>query len=127
MLIVIGIIIILFTVFNIYGVFSKRSKPIQFFNFSGVSINTGEIISQNMPELTEELAEYASDKSNTSEETEIIPPDLINDTSNLVAHLVLMSFILNAGFKLSSIGTMLARPIVVKIKTKNTSAVNSSK
>lgn len=116
-----GIVIIFSTVINIYRVFTKQSEPIQIFNFSGISINPSQLQPDSMADLPDEISKNLPDQIKMPQETQIIQPELLNNTSNLVAHLVLMGFILNAGYKLASIGTMMARPIVVKLKSQEQS------
>jgi len=48
-----------------------------------------------------------------------IPTTTISAPLNSFAHLVLMMFIGSIGFKISSLGTMLVRPVIVKLKAKN--------
>ncbi|MBU0569957.1 hypothetical protein KKB40_04215, partial [Patescibacteria group bacterium] len=48
--------------------------------------------------------------------SELVKPELINQPLNLSAHLFLMSFLVNAGFKIASLGNQLLRPIRVKLK-----------
>lgn len=91
----VGILLILFTAFNIISVFTGSAKPVQMFNFEGIGVNTSDL------------------------DLDLVSPDLINQTSNLFAHIFLMGFISTVGFKLASLGTMLVRPIVVKVKEAN--------
>ncbi len=110
-LLIIGILVIVFSGVNVWGVFTKKTQPVQLFNFKGVSLDLGGVISQSLPQEAKGLVK-------PSVPTEIIPPDLINDSSNIFAHLVLMGFIASIGFKLASLGVMMVRPIVVKLKAK---------
>ena len=91
-LLVCGIAIILFTAFNVYFVFTKQAQPIQLFNFPAVSL---DLIPGAKP-------------------TEILPADVLNQSSNIFAHLLLMGFMASIGQKLATLGVQLVRPIVVK-------------
>lgn len=51
-------------------------------------------------------------------EQEFISSDMINKPLNLLAHLMLMGFISNIGYKFASLGINFVRPIVVKLKRK---------
>lgn len=104
-LLAVGILIIAITAINIISVFTGNVEPVQLFNFEGIGINTKELVGDAMPVANQEL--------------DLISPDMLNDTSNLFAHIFLMGFISTVGFKIASLGTMLVRPIVVKVKEAN--------
>ena len=91
-----GIIIIFFSAYNIYQVFTKQTQPIQLFAGEGIKV---EIPGSKTP-------------------SELIPADQLNDISNLTAHYFLMSFLVSIGFKISSLGVQLLRPIEVKLNNK---------
>ncbi|OIO14865.1 hypothetical protein COV53_06940 [Candidatus Gottesmanbacteria bacterium CG11_big_fil_rev_8_21_14_0_20_37_11] len=113
-LIVLGLIIILLSTLNVYNVFTNRGEPIKLFNFSGISLNPTQMISNNLPpEATKIITQ------NQSNNVELIPADMLNKTSNIGAHLLLMGFLISVGFKISSLGTMLVRPIIIKLKQQN--------
>jgi hypothetical protein len=102
-----GIVIILFSGFSVYGVFSKKTKPVQFFSIGTLPIEI-PIAGQN---VDKEIDGAGID----------IPMEVIQDPLNSFAHLALMMFIGGVGFKISSLGTMLVRPVVVKLKSKESS------
>ena len=91
-----GLIIIFYSAFSIYQVFTKQSQPIQLFSGEGIKV---EIPGSKAP-------------------SELIPADQLNEISNLTAHYLLMSFLVSIGFKISSLGVQLLRPIEVKLATK---------
>ena len=93
-LLICGIAIILFSAFNVVFVFTKQAQPIQLFNFPPVALS---VVPGTKP-------------------TELVSADLINQSSNIFAHLMLMGFIASVGEKLASLGVQLVRPIVVKSK-----------
>jgi hypothetical protein len=95
-----GILLILFSGYSVYSVFTKRAQPTQLFNFEGISLN----VSQPIPGVKE------------VPKTELISGNILNDSSNIFAHLFLMGFVAATGYKLASIGAMLVRPIKVKLK-----------
>lgn len=103
-----GIIIILFSGYSVYGVFSKNIKPVQFFTIGDVSIEI-PIAGQNV------------DKEINGGGIGL-PTEVIQDPLNSFAHLALMMFIGGVGFKIASLGTMLVRPVVVKLKSKESSS-----
>lgn len=92
-LLFLGLLVIGYSAFNIYQVFTKQSQPIQLISGEGIKV---EIPGSKTP-------------------SELIPADQLNEISNLTAHYLLMSFLVSIGFKVSSLGTQLLRPIEVKI------------
>lgn len=118
-LLIIGIVIIVFSAISVWGVFTKKVQPVQLFNFKGVSLDLGGVISQNLPQEAKSLVK-------PSAPTEIISADFINDSSNIFAHLILMGFLASIGFKLASLGVMMIRPIVVKLKAKEETPTQQS-
>lgn len=109
-LLVIGVTAIVFSVVNIYRVFTKKVKPVQLFNFNGISLNTSQMVTNSLPP---EFSELTKDNE-PAPKTELISAEMINTPSNVVAHLLLMGFIASAGYKLASLGATLVRPIIVK-------------
>lgn len=99
-LLISGIAIILFCAFNVVFVFTGRAQPIQLFNFPAMSLDLGS--SLGLPTATKP--------------TEMISAAMLNQTSNIAAHLFLMGFLASIGEKLASLGVQLVRPIVVKSK-----------
>lgn len=119
-LLVFGITVILYSAFNTYLVFTKQQAPIDLFNFSGISMDLSKFIpSTGIP------AEYSQalkqTKTANSGNTEFIPPNMINQTSNIFAHLMLMGFLASIGYRLASLGINLIRPLVVHLKAKEVS------
>ena len=113
-LLILGLIIIFFSGFSVYQVFTKQAKPAQLFNFKGIGLDTSSIISNSLPP---EFAQMVPKNSGGATQ-EIIPPALLNESSNIFAHLMLMGFLMSLGAKIASLGIQLVRPIVVKLKTK---------
>lgn len=110
-LLTLGILAILYTALDVTLVFTKRKEPIQLFNFEGISVDPAAFAPQiELPEG------FTLPKKNTQpQKTQLISADIINDTSNIFAHLMLMGFIATIGGKIATIGTQLVRPIVVKL------------
>lgn len=123
-LLVTGVAVIVVSTFSVYQVFTKKVQPVKLFNFKGIRLDPSQLINQdftqNLPtNLPPEALELLNQQNRPlTKSTEIISADLINDSSNIFAHLFLMGFIASAGFKLASLGVMLARPIVVKLRAK---------
>lgn len=106
-LLFLGIIIIFFSAFSVYGVFSKKIKPVQFFAIGDAPIE--------IPIAGQTTSGGGID----------IPIEAVSDPLNSFAHLALMMFIGGVGFKIASLGTMLVRPVVVKLKGKEPSGKSS--
>lgn len=119
MLIVVGILVMIFSGFDVYLVFTKQKEPIKLFSFKGVGIDTSKLLPANIPA---ELSKQIQSNQLGQNQVELISPDILNDTSNIFAHIMLMGFIVNIGYKLASVGTKLVRTIEVKLKTTNQTA-----
>ncbi len=111
LLLVVGIIIIIFSSFSVYSVFTGKTQPVQLFNSEGISLDLGDLMGG---QSAEQMAQLNDDQKPMS--SELVKPELINQPLNLSAHLFLMSFLVNAGFKIASLGNQLLRPIKVKLK-----------
>lgn len=110
-LLAVGIMTIIFSGFSVYTVFTKQARPVQLFTFKGISLDASQLLSTNLPPEATQLVKPGGTQ-------EIIPASLLNDSSNIFAHLLLMGFIGSVGYKIASLGVQLTRPIVVKLKTQ---------
>jgi hypothetical protein len=114
-----GIIVMFTALFQVLGIFMGHGVPIKLFNFEGISINTAQMlpnidtnfisdIAKKSPELLESIQ---TDKSDSEEKqaglTKIIPAEVINGPANLGAFILLMSFAVSFGAKLSALGVSL--------------------
>lgn len=104
-LLAIGIAVIVFAAINVYMVFTKQIPPIQLFSFPAVGLDAGALMDTKPP-------------AGSSPKLEILPANVLNDSSNIFAHLFLMGFIVSIGYKISSLGVMLLRTIEVKVNEK---------
>ena len=106
-LVTLGLIIIFVALINVYGVFTGMYKPVNIFHFEGIGVDTAAF-------LPKELADqgFVPEKP----KAEFISASVLNDTSNLFAHLIFMGFIASSGYKIASIGTYLVRTIKVNLK-----------
>ena len=112
-LLILGIAIILFAGFNVYQVFTSQAKPVQIFNFSGISFDASSLIGGDLSPQERELVRQQVGDSAT---LELLPADVLNQTSNLIAHLFFMGCIASIGFRIGNLGTLMARPINVNLK-----------
>jgi len=101
-LILVGLVTIVVATFNVYQVFTKQAQPINVFDLEGIKMSLAGVM--ELPAGVE------------APELDLIPSSTLNQTTNLMAHLFLMGFIVNVGAKIASIGSSLVRPINVSIK-----------
>lgn len=99
----VGILLMIGPTVSVLLVFTHAIAPIQLFSFSGISLDMGQIMSANLP----------AGMTLPAMQTEIIPASMLNESANIFAHVFLMGFILNLGYKLASLGIALLRPIQV--------------
>ena len=106
-LLIIGLVLIGFSLISIYFVFTQKSSPTTIFHQSSIYINPRQFIPQDVPDqLNEEkLSELAP--------IEILSQDTINTALNLAAHLIFMGFVSSVGFKLSSLGIQIIRSLAI--------------
>lgn len=119
-LLVIGIGLIVWATISVYGVFTGRAAPYKLFEFDGIGLDLSSLVpaptidSSQPPEVRGLPTEYGPQVP-SSQKTEVVPPNLLNDTTNVFFHLVLMGFVSGAGFKIASLGTQLVRPVKVNL------------
>jgi len=117
----IGLLIMVFCVVNIFMVFTNKAKPFSVFNIPSNSSGSNAT-SLNINDLVKQFQEGSSRSSSLNlpqPKIDILPPEVLNQTLNLSTHFFLMSFILGFGYKLSSLGIQLIRPINVKLKSQS--------
>lgn len=102
-LLAVGIVIILASALNIYLIFSGQTHPVKLFDFPAVNLD-----------LSSSLGLPSTGVKNAP--MELASPALLNDTTNLFAHLFLVGFFVNVGAKIASLGIELLRPVVVKLR-----------
>lgn len=120
----VGIALITYAALNVYQVFGGKMPPAPIFNFEGVKIDasqlttTPELDTSNLPPEQAQLVQQMikPKQENQAAEIEILPSDVLNDTSNLIAHVILMGFIAGIGSRFASLGIQMLRPIVVKVR-----------
>lgn len=112
-LLISGLLIMVFCVVNIVMVFTNKAKPFSVFNLSSGNFG-GNSIPLNIN----------TNQSAPQPKIDILPPEVLNQTLNMTTHFFLMSFILGFGYKLSSLGIQLLRPINVKLRSSPDPPVN---
>lgn len=97
-LIAVGVLIIFLTAFSVYNVFVNKAGPIN-------------VVSEETLFGLKSEGPSALDALNIS-------PSSLSYIANLSFHLLFAGFLINVGFRIASLGTMLARPIVVDLQAK---------
>ncbi|MFH1970811.1 MAG: hypothetical protein ABIJ05_00285 [Patescibacteria group bacterium] len=98
-----GVMAIILAGVNAFNILTRKSEPIGFINKETVSTVTSDKLPNNQVSLNQMLN---------------MDNDTISLITNIGIHLLVLSFILKAGFHLASLGTMLVRPIVVDLNSK---------
>lgn len=112
LLLALGLGTIVYSVFNVVGVFTGKNQPYQLFSFSSIGFDfSGLMAGQPIAQSAE-----------TELKQDLFESDLINKPANITAHVVLMGFIASAGLKIGQIGTMLIRTIKVKLREERNPA-----
>lgn len=106
-----GLIIIGFSAFSAFFLFTKSSQPVKFLNLPSVSLDINQLLAGSLPaELRGQLPK------NQGSPTELFPSSALNFTLNLTLHLLLLGFFVTLGYKISQLGVQLLRPINVQLK-----------
>ncbi len=119
-LLIVGILVMIFAVIQVFLVFTNKIKPMDVFHLSSSDINSVVDQSKLIPQTGSDNQVITQPKIN------LIPPQVLNDALNFSTHFFLMSFLLGFGYRISSLGVMFLRPVIVKLKTKEESAVTIS-
>lgn len=123
-LLLIGVFVMILSVFQVYRVFTKQAQPIRFFNFPAVKMDLASLAPQLDTSALDSLKKQLNVgdiKLPTSDaevsprkETELISAEVLNGPANLGVYLLFMGFLMNFGYRLAGLGIKLVRPIVVK-------------
>jgi hypothetical protein len=108
---VLGLAVIVLSTVSIFLVFTGKMPPISLFKATGFSLDTNVLISANYL--------HETPGNPLPQKIELIPASVINQTSNLTAHLILVTFIAGIGYKIALLGTQLLRPIQIKVRTES--------
>lgn len=115
-LLLIGLALIVFSSFSAYQVFINKQQPIKLFNSDGIYLNLSDFMQSDSSSQTQENPQQAQIQVQGPLKTQIVEPGLLNFSLNLAAYLVIMSFFVNVGFKVASLGIQFLRPIKVKVR-----------
>jgi len=114
-LLAIGLFIIIFTLVNVYGLVAGSTQPFQVFNLDSISIDLNQL-SQGTVKLPQELEDMgvSVEPPQGSSVQEIFPSSILNQTSNVFVHIIILGFVASVGYKIAHLGVQMLRPIVVK-------------
>jgi len=119
LLVFVGVLVMVAAMFNIYSIFVLKERPINLISMPAISLDMSNMVGAEVsPEQLESL------KSQGKLTTELMSGEALNQPLNLAAHLFLVGFFLNSGFKLASLGVQFVRPI--KVKLRESVVVNKS-
>lgn len=104
-LITVGILLILFSALHIFNIFSKNTRAVEVFSFSGI-------------EFPVETLTGIKSQSKDPPKLELLSQDKLNDPLNLFANIIIMGFFSTIGYKLAGIGAMLVRPVKINMISK---------
>jgi len=117
LLLALGILLIFGSLAGIYTVFTGRTQPYPIFNLPAITLDLSGLMQAEGQEA-QEVSE-----SGANLQTELVKGDVLNKPMNLVAYLLFMSFLLNVGFKIGSLGVQLIRPIKVHLRGESQKSV----
>lgn len=104
LLLALGILVIIISAIVIFLIFTGRMEPVGVFSINAPTINTNDLLPQAAARISE------------GKEIELIPTETFNKTLNMVVQFFLMSFMLNVGYKISSLGVQMLRQVKVEVK-----------
>ena len=109
-LLAMGIVIMLFAVIQVYLVFTNKIQPPSIFQARALSVDLAKLLTSSQPQIPKQPS------SAPQGQLEFLSAKNVNQSLNMSLHFFLMSFVLGFGFKISSLGVMLLRPVTVKMK-----------
>lgn len=110
-LLVVGLIIIIVSLLNIYNIFAGKALPNNYFDFPAIEISLDSIIGDSLsPEEKSALAQQGE-----SPKMELVPANVLNDTTNMITHIFIIGLFVSIGGRISTIGVYLLRPIKVNL------------
>ena len=103
-----GIILIIGGGLGVYFVFSGRMQAFDVFSLPPITLD--------LSGLMQAEGQSADTLPQANLETELVKSDVLNQPLNLFAHILFMGFLVNIGFKISTLGVQMLRPIKVTIR-----------
>lgn len=115
-LLAIGLVVIFFSANSVLRVLTRQAQPANLFNFDSVGLDTSAFMPKELAQ-----AGFAPQQ----QQAELLPANILNDTSNIFAHLIFMGFFVTVGFRVSMIGVNLLRPYRIKAISENKQAAST--
>lgn len=112
-LLITGLVIIALTGFNLYSILQGNTRAFNYFNFPPIELSTESLIGADLSTQERELVKQQS--GGEFPKMEIASAELLNETSNLLAHLFIIGTIITLGARISSIGVQMIRPVKVVV------------
>ncbi len=110
-LLVTGIIVMIYSTFQIIAVFTGKTKPVQIVKYDKPTKSS----------LSEEL--LGDLQKNSPSMPELFDAESLNEIINLSVYYLIMQLLLGLGFKFSTLGVSMLRPIVVQVKNTKLESV----
>jgi len=108
LLLITGVMIMALSAIGVFLVFSGKMKSFDVFSLPPVTLDLSGLMQAENPDT--QLPPQAN------LETELVKSEVLNQPLNLIANFLFMSFLVNVGFRISSLGIQLLRPIKVNLK-----------
>jgi len=113
LLLISGILIMIFAFFQIILVFTGKAQPIPI--FSQKTIDSQSIL----PDTSSLLNSLQQGGGNLQlPKVQLIDPETIDSFLNMLFYYLIMQFLLSFGYKISTLGTQMLRPIQVHLKNR---------
>jgi len=113
LLLLAGVGAIIFAGLSVYSSFTTGSVPINIFHLKSISIDPLQMVSSALPQSLSANLKTAT-TSGSQSNLEILPADVFSQMANLLAYVILMTFVLNLGSKIAGLGIQLLRPGQIK-------------
>jgi len=119
-LLAIGIIIMIVASMQAIMVFTGKSKPVRIFQSKTVAQQVAPV-QKTQEELLMDIqsgdfSSLMNSGMTSGLESFGIDPNMLNDSLNYTVYFFLMQFVLGLGFKLSSLGVQMVRPVQVVVR-----------
>lgn len=101
-----GIAIILYSLLEIYNIFTGQKQPIQLFTLSGISLDLNSLAGGNVP-------------NNADLNQQLVEAEVINAPLNYLASILFMGFVSSIGYRIARVGTLLVRTIKIRLNQDN--------
>jgi len=117
----VGILLMIFSTFQIISVFTGKAKPIPLFSMEAPTKSTNTNTKSQKQTPAELAQKIQTDPFSLLQQSgglpvpELIDPAVLGRMLNLIVYYLIMQFLLGLGFKLSSLGVGLVRPLKINV------------